>query len=128
MRPALHATLFASRVLTLVAVLAPVAASAGLSDGAAAPPVSLMVQVAAAPASQPQRPMSPLRTSARNILARENPAADTVLWTPDIGPPMWPWRLRRWFAAEPRRWALFADTTTCTLSLDPVLRRHWWQP
>lgn len=52
---------------------------------------------------------------------------DKPLWMGDSGGLRWPWRLRRWFAAEPRHWALFADTTTCTLSLDPVLRRHWWQ-
>lgn len=34
------------------------------------------------------------------------------------------WPLR----ADPRRWPrLFANTTECTLSFDPVLRRHWWQ-
>jgi hypothetical protein len=37
---------------------------------------------------------------------------------------------RNWpFAADPRRWPrLFANTTECTLSFDPVLRRHRWQP
>ncbi len=36
---------------------------------------------------------------------------------------------RNWpFAADPRRWPrLFANTTECTLSFDPVLRRHRWQ-
>jgi hypothetical protein len=36
---------------------------------------------------------------------------------------------RRWpLRADPRRWPrLFANTTECTLSFDPVLRRHWWQ-
>lgn len=32
------------------------------------------------------------------------------------------------FMADPRRWPrLFANTTECTLSLNPVTRRHWWQ-
>ena len=36
---------------------------------------------------------------------------------------------RRWpFRADPRRWPrLFANTTECSLSLDPITRRHWWQ-
>jgi len=36
---------------------------------------------------------------------------------------------RRWpLRADPRRWPrLFANTTECTSSFDPVLRRHWWQ-
>lgn len=36
---------------------------------------------------------------------------------------------RRWpVRADPRRWPrLFANTTECTLSFDPVRRRHWWQ-
>jgi hypothetical protein len=36
---------------------------------------------------------------------------------------------RRWpFRADPRRWPrLFANTTECTLSFNPVTRRHWWQ-
>ena len=36
---------------------------------------------------------------------------------------------RRWpLRADPRRWPrLFANTSECTLSFDPVLRRHWWQ-
>ena len=36
---------------------------------------------------------------------------------------------RRWpLRADPRRWPrLLANTTECTLSFDPVLRRHWWQ-
>jgi hypothetical protein len=47
-----------------------------------------------------------------------------------------PWRAaasarthRRWpVRANPRRWPrLFATTTECTVSFDPVLRRHWWQ-
>ena len=30
--------------------------------------------------------------------------------------------------ADPRRWPrLFANTTECTLSLNPITRRHWWQ-
>ena len=38
-------------------------------------------------------------------------------------------RLPRYpFMADPRRWPrLFANTTECTLSLNPVTRRHWWQ-
>jgi hypothetical protein len=32
------------------------------------------------------------------------------------------------FMADPRRWPrLFANTTECTLSLNPVTRRHSWQ-
>ena len=32
------------------------------------------------------------------------------------------------FMADPRRWPrLFANTTECTLSLNPITRRHWWQ-
>lgn len=36
---------------------------------------------------------------------------------------------RRWpFRADPRRWPrLFANTTECTLNLDPITRRHWSQ-
>lgn len=36
---------------------------------------------------------------------------------------------RRWsFRADPRRWPrLFANTTECTLSFNPITRRHWWQ-
>ena len=42
--------------------------------------------------------------------------------TPDHTHRGWPLR------ADPRRWPrLFANTTECTLSFDPVLRRHWWQ-
>ena len=35
---------------------------------------------------------------------------------------------RRWpFRADPRRWPkLFANTTECTLSFDPIRRRHWF--
>ena len=35
---------------------------------------------------------------------------------------------RRWpFRANPRRWpGLFANTTECSLSFDPILRRHWF--
>lgn len=49
--------------------------------------------------------------------------APRPLWTPAPAPPG-----RRWpFRADPRRWPrLFANTTECTLSFDPVLRRHWW--
>jgi hypothetical protein len=38
-------------------------------------------------------------------------------------------RLPRYpFMADPRRWPrLFANTTECTLSLNPITRRHWWQ-
>jgi hypothetical protein len=48
-----------------------------------------------------------------------------LTWTPiDLGSPGARWPLR----ADPRRWPrLFANTTECTLSFDPVLRRHWWQ-
>lgn len=48
-------------------------------------------------------------------------------------PPQWldagVTRLPRYpFMADPRRWPrLFANTTECTLSLNPVTRRHWWQ-
>lgn len=47
--------------------------------------------------------------------------------------PMWadsnPVKLPRYpFMADPRRWPrLFANTTECTLSLNPITRRHWWQ-
>lgn len=36
---------------------------------------------------------------------------------------------RRWpFRADPRRWPrVFANTTECTLSFNPITRRHWWQ-
>ena len=36
---------------------------------------------------------------------------------------------QRWpLRADPRRWPrLFANTTECTLSLDPITRRHWWR-
>ena len=39
------------------------------------------------------------------------------------------WTGQRWpFRADPRRWPrLFANTTACTLSLDPITGRHWWQ-
>lgn len=51
----------------------------------------------------------------------------------DQNPPIW-WPRdvdhthRRWpLRADPRRWPrLFANTSECTLSFDPVLRRHWW--
>ena len=35
----------------------------------------------------------------------------------------------RWpFRADGSRWPrVFANTTECTLSLDPMTRRHWWQ-
>lgn len=38
-------------------------------------------------------------------------------------------RLPRYpFMADPRRWPrLFANTTLCTLSLNPITHRHWWQ-
>lgn len=38
-------------------------------------------------------------------------------------------RGRRWpLRADPRQWPrVLANTTECTLSFDPVLRRHWWQ-
>jgi hypothetical protein len=38
-------------------------------------------------------------------------------------------RLPRYpFMADPRMWPrLFANTTECTLSLNPITRRHWWQ-
>lgn len=48
-------------------------------------------------------------------------------------PTPWAWTTRSEvrfgrFAADPRRWPrLFANTTECTLSLDPITRRHWWQ-
>ena len=47
------------------------------------------------------------------------------LWTPtDTSPPGGRWPLR----ADPRQWPrVLANTTECTLSFDPVLRRHWWQ-
>ena len=48
-------------------------------------------------------------------------------------PPLWvdssAVKLPRYpFMADPRRWPrLFANTTECTLSLNPITRRHWWQ-
>lgn len=35
---------------------------------------------------------------------------------------------RRWpLRADPRRWPrLFANTTECSLSFEPILRRHWF--
>lgn len=48
-------------------------------------------------------------------------------------PPLWvdqnAVKLPRYpFMADPRRWPrLFANTTECTLSLNPVTRRHWRQ-
>ena len=47
-----------------------------------------------------------------------------LTWSPVEANPGRRWPLR----ADPRRWPrLFANTTECTLSFDPVLRRHWWQ-
>jgi hypothetical protein len=38
--------------------------------------------------------------------------------------PRWWDRLR----TDPRRWPqLWPNTTSCTLSLDPITRRHWWE-
>jgi hypothetical protein len=38
------------------------------------------------------------------------------------------WLPRYPLMADPRRWPrLFANTTECTLSLNPITRRHWWQ-
>ena len=46
-------------------------------------------------------------------------------WT---GPSTVPSQQRWPFRADPRRWPrLFANTTECTLSLDPITRRHWWR-
>ena len=54
--------------------------------------------------------------------ARKTPR---LMWAPaDVTHTGRHWPLR----ADPRRWPrLFANTTECTLSFDPVLRRHWWQ-
>jgi hypothetical protein len=71
----------------------------------------------------------------RSALARQDssstPRRVTLLntrppWVDDAPHPPshrdWP------FAADPRRWPrLFTNTTECTLSFDPVLRRHRWQ-
>ena len=64
-----------------------------------------------------RQPWSPVAASPRKPLR--------LMWAPvDTGPPRGRWPLR----ADPRRWPrLFANTTECTLSFDPVLRRHWWQ-
>ena len=60
--------------------------------------------------------------------------ARSELQIPRSWPPTWvtpeaDQTYRRWpLRADPRRWPrLLANTTECTLSFDPVLRRHWWQ-
>ena len=60
----------------------------------------------------------------RQLAARD--ALETAARWIDPGPPFIG---RRWpFRADPRRWPrLFANTTECTLSFNPVTRRHWWQ-
>jgi len=57
-------------------------------------------------------------------LSEERVPPPRARWTPAPAQPIRNWPLR----ADPRRWPrLFANTSECTLSFDPVLRRHWWQ-
>ena len=88
---------------------------------------------AAPPLAAEQPAAAPLL---RKALALPNPSATPRRFTLLNSKPLWvddaphPPPHRNWpFAADPRRWPrLFANTTECTVSFDPVLRRHRWQP
>ena len=68
--------------------------------------------------------MSFKQVDVRRYLAARDPG-DRSRWIDPV--PSLPGR--RWpFRADPRRWPrLFANTTECTLSFNPITRRHWWQ-
>lgn len=61
-------------------------------------------------------------------LHRVSPSAPAVQRQSRAWPRPEPAVGRRWpFRADPARWPrLFANTTECSLSFDPVLRRHWF--
>jgi hypothetical protein len=67
----------------------------------------------------PAPELSPARLSASARAVQREPR-NRALLEPDVA--------RRWpFRADPRRWPrLFANTTECSLSFDPILRRHWF--
>lgn len=74
--------------------------------------------------SEPQR-RDPFRQIWPTVDAGRPREPIRLMWTPvDTNPPGRRWPLR----ADPRRWPrLFANTTECTLSFNPLLRRHWWE-
>ena len=105
--------------------------------GAQAPP-SAAGTTAASPSTEvtPRRIVADLTSSERQtrepfrqiwttVDASPSRKPMRLMWTPvDTNPPGRRWPLR----ADPRRWPrLFANTTECTLSFDPMLRRHWSQ-
>ena len=71
-----------------------------------------------------RQPRNPFRQIWTPVEARSRKPL-RLIWSPvDAAPLGGRWPLR----ADPRRWPrLFANTTECTVSFDPVLRRHWWQ-
>lgn len=74
-----------------------------------------------------------VRVAPRVVLRIDPSVFASALRPAQTPPPRWidngAAKLPRYpFMADPRRWPrLFANTTECTLSLNPVTRRHWWQ-
>ncbi len=76
------------------------------------------------PAASQVRPLLSVmaREAARQLEHHDDDVRRAWLIGPPPGPPT-----KQWLAADPRRWPrLFPDTTTCTLSRDPITGRHWF--
>ena len=95
------------------------ASSGAASSGAAHLAVSYAHAIFVSSERQPRNPFRRVWTP---VDARPRKAL-RLTWTPVETNPGRRWPLR----ANPRRWPrLFANTTECALSFNPVLRRHWW--
>lgn len=103
-----------------------VVTAAAFSDPLAAPPVAqaaVATQISTADRTADRQPPFTQPDVRKHLAARD--LREPSRWIDPV-PPL---PGRRWpFRADPRRWPrLFANTTECTLSFNPVTRRHWWQ-